>query len=301
LLRIQSSINEKKDIAYGWSVYLMLAEIALLKDDRQEHEHYIEQAKTYFEYYFDYIKNPNTNRDLLAYEARNKLWNGNTEAAREWLSYYFVGHSNFSFLYKVYKNFTTVRAYIVLGESGNALKALEEIKSMAEAFDRPLDAAEADVLISITHWGMGKKKEAKERLLRLLIILYPRNFIRVIANEGKAILPVLQSLMKMLDRETERGTAFCQYIREVYLSTYAQSKRFRGITSGWREKPVKLSPQQKYVFALLSKGYKNAEIVKIAGLRLYTIKSYTRIIYQKLEVHNLMDAIIKAKQLGILK
>ena len=179
--------------------------------------------------------------------------------------------------------------------------ALEEIKSMAEAFDRPLDAAEADVLISITHWGMGKKKEAKERLLRLLIILYPRNFIRVIANEGKAILPVLQSLMKMLDRETERGTAFCQYIREVYLSTYAQSKRFRGITSGWREKPVKLSPQQKYVFALLSKGYKNAEIVKIAGLRLYTIKSYTRIIYQKLEVHNLMDAIIKAKQLGILK
>jgi LuxR family maltose regulon positive regulatory protein len=52
---------------------------------------------------------------------------------------------------------------------------------------------------------------------------------------------------------------------------------------------------------LLAQGYKNAEIVAITGLSLNTIRTHTKIVYQKLEVNNAMDAIVRAKQLGMIE
>ncbi|WP_312047681.1 helix-turn-helix transcriptional regulator [Anaerotignum sp.] len=66
-------------------------------------------------------------------------------------------------------------------------------------------------------------------------------------------------------------------------------------------KPIKLSKQQKYILTLLAQSYKNAEIVKITGLSLNTIRSHTKIIYQKLGVNTAADAVIEAKQLGIIE
>ena len=52
---------------------------------------------------------------------------------------------------------------------------------------------------------------------------------------------------------------------------------------------------------LLSQGYKNAEIAEMTGLSIPTIKSHTSLAYKKLEVNNAMDAILKAKELGIIE
>jgi LuxR family maltose regulon positive regulatory protein len=196
LLKSEKSLNNTVSIIIGYGTYIMLAETALLKNDRQEYERYKSQAKAYLEERNALFHNKN----FLAYETRTKLWDGDTKAAKEWLDNYFIQHSEFGFLYKVFQNVVTVRAYIVLGECGKALEALERIKLVCRSFDRELFGAEAEVLFSLTEWWMGNKKEAKERLLHLLGTLYPRNFIRVVANEGKAILPVLSSLLKILDK-----------------------------------------------------------------------------------------------------
>jgi len=55
------------------------------------------------------------------------------------------------------------------------------------------------------------------------------------------------------------------------------------------------------MIALLSKGYKNQEIVEITGLSIHTVKSHLAAAYAKLEVNNAMDAVLKAKELGIIK
>ena len=68
-----------------------------------------------------------------------------------------------------------------------------------------------------------------------------------------------------------------------------------------QDKPVKLSKQQTYMLELLSQGYKNAEIAEMTGLSIPTIKSHTSLAYKKLEVNNAMDAILKAKELGIIE
>ncbi len=85
------------------------------------------------------------------------------------------------------------------------------------------------------------------------------------------------------------------------MKTYEVSKNHVGITAGLNVKPIKLSKQQKYILTLLAQSYKNAEIVKITGLSLNTIRSHTKIIYQKLGVNTAADAVIEAKQLGIIE
>lgn len=76
--------------------------------------------------------------------------------------------------------------------------------------------------------------------------------------------------------------------------------RHKGIACAAGIKPVKLSRQQKYVVELLAKGYRNAEIVEITGLSINTIRYHTKIAYQKLEVNNAMDAVLRARDLGLI-
>ncbi|HHV12415.1 MAG TPA: response regulator transcription factor [Clostridiales bacterium] len=67
------------------------------------------------------------------------------------------------------------------------------------------------------------------------------------------------------------------------------------------QKPVKLSKQQKSVLELLAKGYKNAKIVDMTGLSINTIRYHTKIVYRKLDVSNAMDAVLRARELGLIE
>lgn len=57
----------------------------------------------------------------------------------------------------------------------------------------------------------------------------------------------------------------------------------------------------KRILELLAKGYKFAEIVEETGLSLNTIRTHIKKAYQKLNANNSSDAIVRAKQLGIVK
>jgi LuxR family maltose regulon positive regulatory protein len=246
------------------------------------------------------LKTKDLLKNLSAYESRTLIWNGDKAAADTWLRNYFVDENSFGEFYKSYRNFTTVRAYILLEQTDKAAAALVRLKTLAESYDRPLDAAEADILLSVTEWWGGKRKEARDRLLDTLADVYPYGFIRVAANEGKAVLPILSAILKKLEKE-DGGGELHKFIREVYYAAYERSRHFKGIVSGSvKNAVVRLSPQQKHVLELLSRGYKNAEIVKETGLSLNTIRTHTKLAYQKLGVSNSLDAVARAKLQGIL-
>jgi len=240
-------------------------------------------------------------KNLMAYEERAHLFDGDRVAAQRWLDNYFINDSAFGELYKIYQNFTTVRAFIILSEVSKAQNALAVMKELAGTLDRPLDAAEADVLIAVLEWAMGKKKASTNRLYELLLKLQPYGFVRVVANEGKAILPIVTAIVKKLDKEPDKDKVFYRFVKEIQLACHEQARRLRGITHDLTLKVIKLSPRQTLILSLLSKGHKNAEIIEITGLTLNTIREHTRVAYGKLEVNNAMDAVIKAKHLGLLE
>lgn len=296
-LSLKSTIDENMSPEFVYAIYVLTAEIYLLLNQREKHETATKEVKAYITLHScEYLL-----KNLSAYEARTLIMNGDKTAAEKWLKNYFVNDSSFGEFYKIYRNFTSARAYILLEQRDKAFSSLNKLKSLAESYDRLLDTAEADVLLAIVEWVSGKKKEAQNRLQNVLLSMHQYGFIRVVANEGKAVLPILSSIIKKIEKDNNQFHGLYKFAKKVYFAAYDQSKHFKGITYNNEVMAIKLSPQQKRVLEFLAKGYKNAEIVEQTGLSLNTIRTHTKIAYQKLEVHNSLDAIVRAKQLGIIK
>ncbi|GAB4288965.1 MAG: response regulator transcription factor [Methylophaga sp.] len=68
------------------------------------------------------------------------------------------------------------------------------------------------------------------------------------------------------------------------------------------EKPAAsiLSPREKEVLLLVSKGYTSKEIAKMLDLSYYTVREYVSNVYKKLSVKNKMQAVNEATLLGII-
>jgi LuxR family maltose regulon positive regulatory protein len=296
-LSLKNTIDEGMSPEFVYALYVLMAEIYLLLHQKDKYEVAIKDARVYI----SASSSQYLLKNLSAYEAKTAIQNGEKTAAEEWLKNYFVNDNSFNEFYKIYRNFTTARAYILLMQTDRAWDALNKLKALSESYDRILDTAEADVLLAIVEWITGKKKEAQNRILGVLLSMQQYGFIRVIANEGKAVLPILSSVIKKIEKDNELSDNLYKFAKEVYIISYEHSKHFKGLTYNADIITVKLSSQQKHILELLAQGYKNAEIVAITGLSLNTIRTHTKVVYQKLEVNNAMDAIVRAKQLGMIE
>lgn len=240
--------------------------------------------------------------NLKGYKTKLALFDCDTAAARTWLDEYFVIETQHVELFRVFQHFVTARAYMVLGNTDKALSYLLMLKQFGQDFNRPLDAGEAGTLLASLYWATGRKKEALSALEDALETLEPYGFIRIAADEGASVLPVLKRLEKNLAHENYQGKLKRTYVHEVTLAAHSFSKLHKGVADALvrKDKPVRLSKQQTYMLTLLSQGYRNAEIAEITGLKIPTIKSHTSIAYKKLGVNNAMDAVLKARELGFI-
>ncbi|MBC3888200.1 hypothetical protein GH810_07750 [Acetobacterium paludosum] len=239
--------------------------------------------------------------NFLAIDVKHRLWDADRKAANMWLEEPYISTEEPLRFYRLYQYFTTARAYIVLSKSSEALALLENLKKISTDYRRPLDIAETGVLKAILEWAIGSRTEAIQLLETVLIDLQPYQAIRIVSDEGASVLPILKKLSTQIDSSDSIGPLNPHYLKQVYLCAYQVSKKHRGITALFNEKSIKLSKQQKTILSLLAKGYNNIEIVELTGRTINTVKSHTKMLYLKLDVHNAADAVLKAKQLGLLE
>ena len=240
--------------------------------------------------------------NLNAYRTKLKLLDGDLSAAREWLDYYYVTDTDHIEFFRSFQHFTTARAYMAVGNTVNALHYLVRLREFGENLNRPMDRCEAGALLSALYWATNRKIDAEAELEKTLEILQPYGFIRPVADEGAAVVPVLKRILTKVSDKDYKGTLKRAYINEVMLAAHSFAANHRGYTAklGKADKPTKLSRQQKNMLSLLSQGYKNAEISEITGLGIPTIKTHIALAYKKLEVNNAMDAVLKARELGFI-
>ncbi|MDR0496277.1 MAG: LuxR C-terminal-related transcriptional regulator, partial [Treponema sp.] len=271
--------------------YLAAGNNAQLNKTLAEMEQYIERSGArYLEHNF------------LALKAKFRLMDADKKAAETWLENYFVVEEKSIPLYKIFQYFTTVRAYIVLNQRGKAADLLLLLIQFARGYRRLLDLAEAMTLKACLDWAAGSRTEAVACLEEVLSELQGRRFIRIVADEGEAVVPILKRIAASVSVENYSGKLDRAYVTEVLIAAHDASKRHSGVTANMKKsgKPVKLSRQQKKMLELLAKGYKNEEIAHIVGIALPTVKGHLSLVYEKLGVHNAMDALLKARELELM-
>ena len=279
-----------------FSVYMHLAAVYLALCKQTELEALTQKIGMFIREEAEFLR-PN----FLAFASRVKLWGGEASAAEEWLDHYFVNESERIEPYKLYQHFTTIRAYAVLGELEKAKALAFRVRKTGQEFRRPQDAAEAGALLAAVLWAEDRKEEAQEMMETVLSEMRPYSFIRLISDEGAAVLPVLKKISGKTKHPNYHGLLDSTYVNSVYIAAYAVSKQRGGILAELKAKPVKLSRQQKMVVRLLAQGYDRERIVKKTGLSLHTIKTHIRIAYSKLDADNAADAAVKARELGLIE
>ncbi|MDR2909105.1 MAG: LuxR C-terminal-related transcriptional regulator [Oscillospiraceae bacterium] len=283
-----------REMRFAAEMHLAAACLALGRES--EFNEQLEKTERFVENEAGFLR-PN----FLAFTTRVKLWNGDTAAAREWLDRYFVTDSPPLEAWRVYQYFTTARAYAVLGELERARELAGRLRQFGKDFRRPLDAAEGGILLAVVLWAAGKKKDAQIMLEEVMQEMQPSGFVRLIADEGAAVEPILKKSLRGLDSSDRGGGLDRVYVNTVYLATYAVSKRRAGLTSSLKSAPVKLSRQQKKILTLLSKGYNREAIIEMTGLTLNTVKTHTRLAYGKLGANSAAEAVLKARELGVIE
>ena len=116
-------------------------------------------------------------------------------------------------------------------------------------------------------------------------------------------MPILKRILSKVCSKEYTGPLTRAYVNAVMLEAHSFGIRHRGYIEEAGKKtdqPARLSKQQTFMLELLAQGYKNAEISEMTGLSIPTIKTHTSLAYKKLGVNSAMDAVLKAKELGII-
>jgi len=293
-LKAYGRLTEKTHPEIRFSVQIHLALIAFAEADEKSAWDILYDTLAMINEKAVYLK-----KNLNAIITKYRLYKGDINAAKEWLNNYAVSDSNEVTLYQLYQTMTTIRARISAGELTPALALLASAEKLAIDYRRPLDQIEVFILRSIAYWNGKKRTDALDCMEKAVLLAKPYGYIRMFANEGAAIVPVLQKLYNRISCNPEEP-ALSVFIKKIILCVRENEKDNPGIASSLDGKAVKLSKQQALMLSLLSEGKNNRQICEATGLKLNTVKAHLYKLYEKLEVNNAADAVLEANRLGIL-
>ncbi|MCL2337074.1 MAG: hypothetical protein FWC60_06605, partial [Firmicutes bacterium] len=199
-LKVLSLLDENSHAEIWFTSLMHLAIIAFAETDEESAWQAISQAKSILERRGLYLL-----KNLNAVVTKYRLYKGNRAAAQEWLSRYAAGDSGEIKFYQLYQALTTVRARIVRGQFTAALVLLAKLERLVTDYRRPLDRMEVHILRALVFWHGKQRLRAVESIEKAVLLDQPYGFIRIFADEGAAVIPMLQKLYNRLSRRPEQS------------------------------------------------------------------------------------------------
>jgi LuxR family maltose regulon positive regulatory protein len=169
-----------------------------------------------------------------------------------------------------------------------AAPLLERLLLAAEAGGRTGRVIEILVLRALTHQALGDIPAALGSLGRAVTLAEPEGYVRVFADEGPPIVPLLRAAAKQGTRQ--------DYARRLLAA--ASGIEHNGPTGQALIDP--LSERELDVLRLLATELDGPAIARELMVSLNTMRTHTKNIYAKLAVTNRRAAVRRAAELGLL-
>jgi LuxR family maltose regulon positive regulatory protein len=151
------------------------------------------------------------------------------------------------------------------------------------------------ILHALTYGAEGNKDRAMIPLERAIHLSEKLGFVRIFSDEGPLMAQLLYQAMS-------RGTSpdYVQKLLAAFPIDEFEQKYPPASHSTENELVEPLSERETEVIGLISDGLTNQEIASTLYLSLNTVKVHARNIYGKLGVTNRIQAVARARSLGIL-
>jgi len=186
-----------------------------------------------------------------------------------------------------YQYLVKARCYILKGAEMEAVSLLLRMMPYFEMSEHRYCLMEARMLLAIAQYRM-EQEDWKTPLTLALDGLEHFGFLRLPAEEGAAILPLLTAVRK------ELPDTFCPLI-------IREASRYAKLYPLYLQPPnlptKSLTQTEKQVLHLVVQGMNNAEIAQSMHISVRTVKFHTGNIYAKLGVQSRTEAIALSRKL----
>lgn len=191
---------------------------------------------------------------------------------------------------------------IAQGDTSAALAILEPLRKQVEAKNWQDELVKIMVLQVVAYHAQGENEKAGQVLGETLVLTEPGGFIRTFVDEGEPMRFMLCASQVSILRTSPHLRGYLEKILAAFPRTAMENpKRVTRIGESETEGLVEpLSARELEVLELIAQGLSNREISERLVLALSTVKGHSRIIFDKLQVHNRTEAAARARALGLL-
>lgn len=233
--------------------------------------------------------------NMRALQCRLALYEGNAERVQSWMEEAPDEGREFYILER-YRYLTKVRCYIFLGEYMKACLLLEKLRYYAEQYERCYIRMEAGMLLAVARYRMGDETW-KEIFREVLRSASDYGFIRLISEEGGAVLP-------LLEQEKKEWQSCAGVDRRWFLTVLEETSRmavrYPVYLKGQMAERPHFSENALTILRLQADGCSTAEIAGRLDMKTETVRYHIKQNYKKLGVSSRADALLAARNLKIL-
>jgi LuxR family maltose regulon positive regulatory protein len=234
-------------------------------------------------------------RPVAAVKARVLIAQGRLSEAADWVAERGLkADDELSYVHE-FEHGTLARVLLAQGgrdpSSGTRAVAIELIERLiAAADDGGRNGSVVDLLVALAlaHQANDDRATALGSLQRAIALAEPEGYVRVFADEGPSIVPLLKLGAKQ--------SSVPDYVRRLIAVAGSGSRRTP------IEQPLveSLSERELEVLRLLASDLDGPDIARELTVSLPTVRTHTRNVYAKLGVNSRRAAVSRAAELGLL-
>ena len=233
--------------------------------------------------------------NVRSLKIRIAMYDGNQTAINQWLKKAPNENKEF-FIMERYRYLTKIRAYLASDELTAARSLIDKLYYYAEKYERHYILMELSLLRSIVQYRSGSKNYAEQLLFGLKVICSYR-FTRMISREGIAIYPLLKAIREEAVR-TEGIDP--DWFRQVYLETEEMAIHYPLYLKPQNTGLLNFSEHAIAVLRLQAEGLTMQQIADHEHMKLETVRYHAKMNYKKLNVAGKTDAVLAARNLGLI-
>ncbi len=236
----------------------------------------------------------------VAWRAWLALLRGEAPTARRWAETCTVGEGEPVAPARSTELTIAARIYLATGEVAVAQRLIARLLAAAEDARRPDRVIELLALRALAQTAEGDEAGAIGTLARALALAEPGGYIRTFTREGAPMARLLARVWEAAQAGGDHAPAAPHTVPTAYVRTLLAALGWPLPAPGQPARTPALNERERAIVRLIAQGHSNREIAHHLLLTESTVKTYTKRLYAKLDVHNRTQAVMRARALRLL-